>query len=317
MDTLIELLIDNESAAGRAVTSAAAVLLGIALASVLPPLLIRRIDDPATRYHARKLLRFVIGFVVAAFLAVVWRAFAGRIGVVLGLGAAGLAFAMQEVVGAVAGWFNILSGSIFRVGDRIQMGGVRGDVIDITPLRTKIMEMGSANDDGSWVGGRQYTGRIVAVSNKMTFTEPVFNYSTVFGFLWEELTVPVPYDADWRRAEEILREEVQAVSATPGAQQAIAEMTARYPVPRADVEPRVFVRATDNWNELAARFVVPVRSARLVKDQVTRRVLARFTADGIPIASATSDVTVHLATPSGSDADEAPHQDGSSAPPPT
>ncbi len=294
MDTFVELLVDNESAAGRAVTSAAVVAFGFVLASFLPSVVTRRFDDATSRYYARKLIRFGIGVVVLVVLAVIWRAFAGRIGVVLGLGAAGLAFAMQEVVGAIAGWFNILSGSIFRVGDRIQMGGVRGDVIDITPLRTKIMEMGAANEDGSWVAGRQYTGRIVAVSNKMTFTEPVFNYSTVFGFIWEELTVPVPYDADWHRAEQILRDEVASVSATPGAQEAIKEMAARYPVPLADVEPRVFMRATDNWNELAARFVVPVRSARLVKDGVTRRVLDRFAAEGIPIASATSDVTVHL-----------------------
>lgn len=251
----LELLVDNESAAGRAVTSAAVVAFGFVLASFLPSVVTRRFEDATTRYYARKLIRFGIGVVVLVVLAVIWRAFAGRIGVVLGLGAAGLAFAMQEVVGAIAGWFNILSGSIFRVGDRIQMGGVRGDVIDITPLRTKIMEMGTANEDGSWVAGRQYTGRIVAVSNKMTFTEPVFNYSTVFGFIWEELTVPVPYDADWHRAEKILRDEVASVSATPGAQEAIKEMAARYPVPLADVEPRVFMRATDNWNELAARFV--------------------------------------------------------------
>jgi len=294
MDTFFELLLDNESAAGRAVSSVAVVAFGFVLASFLPSVVTRRSEDATTRYYARKLVRFGIGVVVLVVLAVIWRAFAGRIGVVLGLGAAGLAFAMQEVVGAIAGWFNILSGSIFRVGDRIQMGGVRGDVIDITPLRTKIMEMGTANEDGSWVGGRQYTGRIVAVSNKMTFTEPVFNYSTVFGFIWEELTVPVPYEADWHRAEQILRDEVASVSATPGAQEAITEMAARYPVPLADVEPRVFMRATDNWNELAARFVVPVRSARLVKDGVTRRVLDRFAAEGIPIASATSDVTVHL-----------------------
>ena len=297
MDTFVELLVDNESAAGRAVTSAAVVAFGFVLASFLPSLVTRRFDDATSRYYARKLIRFGIGVVVLVVLAVIWRAFAGRIGVVLGLGAAGLAFAMQEVVGAIAGWFNILSGSIFRVGDRIQMGGVRGDVIDITPLRTKIMEMGAANEDGSWVVGRQYTGRIVAVSNKMTFTEPVFNYSTVFGFIWEELTVPVPYDADWHRAEQILRDEVASVSATPGAQEAIKEMAARYPVPLADVEPRVFMRATDNWNELAARFVVPVRSARLVNDGVTRRVLDRFAAEGIPIASATADVTVHIDRP--------------------
>lgn len=313
MDTFVELLVDNESPTGRAVTSAAVVAFGFVLASFLPSVVTRRFEDATSRYYARKLIRFVIGVVVLVVLAVIWRAFAGRIGVVLGLGAAGLAFAMQEVVGAIAGWFNILSGSIFRVGDRIQMGGVRGDVIDITPLRTKIMEMGAANEDGSWVAGRQYTGRIVAVSNKMTFTEPVFNYSTVFGFIWEELTVPVPYDADWHRAEQILRDEVASVSATPGAQEAIKEMAARYPVPLADVEPRVFMRATDNWNELAARFVVPVRSARLVKDGVTRRVLDRFAAEGIPIASATSDVTVHLDERSAGPADE-PVADGGGGP---
>lgn len=69
-------------------------------------------------------------------IAIVWRAFAGRAGIVLGFAAAGLAFAMQEVVGAVAGSFNIISGRSYRVGDRVQVGGVRGDVIDITPLRS-------------------------------------------------------------------------------------------------------------------------------------------------------------------------------------
>ncbi len=62
---------------------------------------------------------------------------------------------------------------------------------------------------------------------------------------------------------------------------------------RADVEPRVFVRATDNWMELSARFVVPVRDARRVKDTMTRRVLQRFAEAGLSVASATQDITLH------------------------
>ncbi len=294
MDRLWELLADNESAAGRLVTSALVVLVGVVLASGAGRLLARRTDDVYARYYARKLTRYVVAVLVLIALAIVWRAFAGRLGIVLGLATAGLAFAMQEVVGAVAGWFNIVSGRIFRVGDRIQMGGVRGDVIDITPLRTKVMEIGSSGDDGTWVRGRQYTGRIVSVSNKATFTEPVYNYSAVFEYIWEELTIPVPYRHNWRKAEGILREEVERVSASEGAQQAIQAMTRRYPIARADVEPRVFVRATDNWNELSARFIVPVRSARFVKDRLTRSVLDRFAAAGIRIASETSEVTLHL-----------------------
>lgn len=76
-------------------------------------------------------------------------------------------------------------------------------------------------------------------------------------------------------------------------------MTDRYPVARTDVEPRVFMRAMDNWNELSARFIVPVRSARQAKDAMTRRILERFAQAGIEVASETSDVTVHLQSSDG------------------
>lgn len=292
MERFFELLFDNETAAGRWTTTALVVALAAVVDLVVGRLVARRQDDAYAKYYGRKFVRYGVVAVTLVVLALYWRPFAGQVAAVLGFVAAGLTFALQELIGAVAGWFNILSGRIFRVGDRIQMGGVRGDVIDITPLRTKIMEMGSAADDQAWVRGRQYTGRIVTVSNKATFTEPVFNYSSVFDYIWEELTVPIPYRDDWREAERILREEVERVSASEGAQQAIQTMTDRYPIARADVEPRVFVRATENWNELSARFVVPVRAARRVKDEVTRRVLDRMEAAGIEVASATADVTV-------------------------
>ena len=125
------------------------------------PILDRRLEEGAARYHAGKLIRYAVGAFTIVALAVIWRGFAGRAGEIVGFAAAGVAFAMQEVIGALAGWFNIVSGHIFKVGDRIEMGGVRGDVIDVTLLRTKIMEIGSPGDGPSWVKGRQYTGRIV------------------------------------------------------------------------------------------------------------------------------------------------------------
>ncbi len=203
---------------------------------------------------------------------------------------------MQEVIGAVAGWFNILSGRIYRVGDRIELGGVRGDVIDVTPLRTKILEMGSALDESSWVAGRQHTGRIVAVSNKKTFTDPVYNYSAAFEYIWEELTIPISHRSDWRKAEEIMREEAVRVSRSEGARRALEAMAKRYPVPRTELEPRVFVRATDNWMELSARLIVPVRTARSVTDELTRRIRDRFDQAGVEVASETVEATVRVAS---------------------
>lgn len=291
----MELLRDNSSVLGRLVTTGVLIVVGAMLAMVAGRLAGRRSIDPYARYYLRKVARYLVLMLLLIALAVVWRPFAGRVGVVLGLTAAGVAFAMQEVIGALAGWVSILSSRQYRVGDRIQMGGVRGDVLDVTPLRTKLLEIGSAADDGAWVRARQYTGRVVSISNKAVFTEPVYNSSAAFDYLWEELTLPVPYQQDWRRAEQILREEAEHASASAGAREAMAKMRERYPVGRAEVEPRVFVRATDNWMELTARFVVPVRDARRVKDEMTRRVLARFDKAGLSVASATQDITVHPA----------------------
>jgi small-conductance mechanosensitive channel len=295
--SLWDLVVDNHTTGGRLATSLVVVLSGVVLAMVVSRLLMRRADDALSRYYGRKVVRYVVAIVVLFVLAAVWRAFAGRVGVVLGFATAGVAFAMQEAIGALAGWFNIVSGRIFRVGDRIQMGGVRGDVIDITPLRTKVMEIGSASAGDSWVRGRQYTGRIVAISNKATFTEPVFNYSAAFEFIWEELSLPLAYGDDWDAAEAILQEEVRRASASAGAQRAIDEMTRRYPVPRAEIEPSVYVQASDDYVTLSARFVVPVRTARTVKDEVTRRVLDRLEEAGISVASSTLDVNVRQEPP--------------------
>ncbi len=296
MDWLWDLVSDNTSVTGKLVTTTVLLLVAVLGAAVAGRFAARRADDRYRKYYIRKIANYIFGIVALIATGILWRPFAGQLGLVLGLITAGLAFAMQELIGALAGWFNIVSGSIFKVGDRVQLGGVRGDVIDITPLRTKVMEIGSSVEDDAWVRGRQYTGRIVAVSNKMTFTEPVFNYSASFDFIWEELTVPVAYHDQWRDAERIMTEEAVRISTSQEAEAALIAMVERYPLARTDVEPRVFIKATDNYLELAARFVVPVRLARIRKDELTRRVLDRFEQEGIAVASQTADVTLRPVT---------------------
>lgn len=132
-----------------------------------------------------------------------------RLATALGLVSAGLVFALQKVITAIAGYFVILRGSNFTVGDRITMGGVRGDVVALSFIQTTIMEMGQppavqAAQPPVWVHSRQYTGRVVTVSNARIFDEPVYNYTRDFPYLWEEITIPISYTDDRHRAEEIL-----------------------------------------------------------------------------------------------------------------
>ena len=294
-DRLLDLLVDTDSVAGLAVTSAAVILGALGVRVIAVPLVRRRFrGDDYRRYWAGKLVGYTLTTLTAIVLVVLWAPLGGRLSVILGFATAGVAFAMQEVIGALFGWLNILAGRIYDVGDRIEVAGVRGDVMDITPLRTKVLEIGSDGPgrDGatSWVSARQPTGRVVAVSNKKTFTEPVFNYSAQLEWIWEEMTFPIARGADWGRAEEIVLEEVrgQAPDVREAGERALASLGRRYLISSADVEARTFVRLAQGDVEVTARFVVPVRQARLVKDHLTRRVLARLAQERIELAYPTT-----------------------------
>ena len=98
------------------------------------------LDDSATRYQARKAVAF-IGYLAAfIFVALVFSDKLGGLTVAFGVAGAGVAFALQEVIASTAGWVAVSFGGFYKVGDRVQLGGIKGDVIDIgiprTPLRT-------------------------------------------------------------------------------------------------------------------------------------------------------------------------------------
>lgn len=202
---------------------------------------------------------------------------------------------MQNVLSSFAAWVGILAGKVFRVGDRVMMGGVRGDVIDVSPLRTTVMEIGSpgaAQDSDVWVRARQYTGRVVTISNESFFDEPIYNYSKDFGYIWEEIAVPLAYTTDWERGRDILLEEVEEATRPfrEMSAEALVEMARSYLVHESELDPRVFLELTDNWVELSIRFVIPVRAARALKSSVSEKVLRRYGKEGIVIASETSQI---------------------------
>ena len=193
-------LTDTGSLDRQVVASVVILVLAVLLGAGLGYLAGRRFDDRFSRYYARKLIRYAVAVLAAIALGIVWRPFAGQLGLLLGIITAGVALALQDVVGAFAGTLNIVSGGVFHVGDRIEFGGVRGDVIDISLLRTTLMEVGPTTDGGMEVHGRQYTGRLISISNKAIFSAPVFNYTAAFEFTWEEIVVPIAYTADWAAA---------------------------------------------------------------------------------------------------------------------
>jgi len=275
---------------------AAMLLLRAALNAVVRLILRGREERPARFWTHQGVSIFVAFVLVLGFLSI-WFEDPRQLATLMGLVTAGLAFALQRVVTSVAGYFVILRGGVFSVGDRILMSGVRGDVIALNFTRTTIMEMGQSpgerpDDPNVWVRSRQYTGRIVTVTNDKIFDAAVFNYSREFPYIWEELTIPVSYKDDRRRAEQIMLEVVgrHTVEISEMSNEALEKMRGRYFVHIGDLKPRVFMRLTDNWVELSCRFLARDHGVREMKDEMSREILDRFEEAGVEIASATYDI---------------------------
>ena len=159
------------------------------------------------------------------------------------------------------------------------------------------MEMGQppavqGADPAIWIKSRQFTGRIVTVSNSKIFDEPIYNYTREFPFIFEEMTLPIAYRDDRAKAEQILLDAAgkYTVNLSELDHNAAARISQKYGVMSADFEPYVYWRLTDNWLEMTVRFITKDHGVRDVKDAMSREVLAELDKAGIGLASGTYEI---------------------------
>src|SRR6202790_3929922 len=165
---------------------------------VLEQTLPRRFGRADARYKVRKLVVFSGYLSILLSLTILFEDRLGRLSFALGVVGAGVAVALQDMVASIAGAFSIGFSKLYALGDRVQIGDTRGDVIDIGLLRPTLMET------GNWVGRDLYNGRIVRIPNSIVLKGSVFNYSQGFQFVWDEIKVLFTTTSDCQFAREML-----------------------------------------------------------------------------------------------------------------
>ena len=281
---------------------------GIALAAILASGLLRQLARAALSRGGKgralfwtdqiiKLLAlagFLVGFL---FL---WSGHLAGLGGAIGIIGAGVAVALQRVITSFAGYLIILRGKIFTVGDRVTFGGVRGDVIALGFMQTTVLEMGQSppeqsEEPATWVRGRQYTGRVVRVTNDKIFDFPVYNFTREFPFVWAEIMLPVSHDGDCQRAEAVMLAAARKHTGdiTREAKPALEKLRKVYFVDgEIEIEPRVYMTINDNYVELSLRFLSREPGVRPLKDALYRDILDGFRNAHIPIASTSTNINV-------------------------
>jgi len=229
-----------------------------------------RVSNNETFFRSRKWIAYAVTLVGAFGLAQIWFGGLGGLGTYLGILSAGIAIALADVLENLAAWIYIVGRRPFKIGDRIEVGGRVGDVVDVRAFRFSMLEV------GNWVDADQSTGRLIHVPNGKVFTEHLINYTEGFPYIWEELGVLVTFESDWRAAEALVVSVLaeHAPDTSDGAvERAIRDAGNIYLIRYTHITPTTYVKVLDSGVNIIARYLVGVRERRSYQDGIWRAVL--------------------------------------------
>jgi len=232
----------------------------------------RRASDPTTVYRSLVVLRYTLGAMVLIALASIWISGVQHLATYISIISAGLLIALQDTVSNLAGFVFIVARKPFQLGDRIEIDGLAGDVVDIRIFQFTVVEI------KNWVDADQSTGRIVHIPNSKAMREPVANYTTGFEYIWDEIAVLITFESKWRAAKEILWDIANrhCEHFTPRAEEQIRRTAQRYLIIAGKLTPIVYTSVRDCGVLLTLRYLSKARERRGNHEAIWEAILDAF-----------------------------------------
>ncbi len=239
---------------------------------VISKTIIERLDDYKDRYFWTKSLRTTTLILALLILSRIWFGIFESVGTFLGLLSAGLAIAFKDLLVNIGGWLFIITRKPLIIGDRVQIGDITGDVIDIRLFQFSVMEI------GNWVGSDQSTGRIVHIPNGLVFSKWQANYTAGFEYIWNEIAVLLTFESDWKKAKQILSEvlDKHALNLSNETQKQIKEASKKFMIIYKTLTPIVYTSVKDSGVLLTMRYLCHVKQRRGSEQTIWEEVLERF-----------------------------------------
>lgn len=276
MNALMKLI---EKATGLAPTiqfkiliSVVFILMFVMLRMVLLKILWRNTEDVKLRYKWKKVLTYILAIIVLLLLAQVWFEGFRNMGTYIGLLSAGIAIALKDMVTNIAAWMFIIVRRPIKVGDRIEIGSVKGDVIDVRIFQFTLLEI------GNWVDADQSTGRIIHVPNGKIFTDYQANYTLGFQFIWNEIPILLTFESDWEKCKDILQRIVKKHTEhlTRAAEEKIKLAARQYMIFYSHLTPTVYTSVRDSGVLLTIRYICDARNRRGTEQAMWEDILREF-----------------------------------------
>jgi small-conductance mechanosensitive channel len=272
IDTIAGTLGVSYETVGKLLASVAIIVLLWLLRFLIIRVVASRTDDVRVRYSWRKTSTYVTVILALIVLGRVWFTGFAALTTYFGLLSAGIAIALRDPLVNLAGWVFLVWRRPFEVGDRIQIGEHRGDVIDLRIFQFTLMEI------GNWVDADQSTGRVIHIPNGKVFTEMQANYSKGFRYIWNEVPVLITFESNWTKAKEILEQigSQHAAHLTDAAARRVQEASKRFMIFYSKLTPTVYTSVKDCGVLLTIRYLCDPRDRRGTEQGIWEDILSEF-----------------------------------------
>jgi len=244
----------------------------IAVRFALTRVMLRNVTDLRQRYTWSRGITSTVGILIIISLGITWVTGFERLATFAGILGAGLAVALHDTVSNIAGFLFIIVRRPFQVGDRIEIDGVAGDVIDIRLFQFSLMEI------GNWVDADQSTGRIIKVPNGKVLRETTANFNSGFEYIWNEIPVLITFESDWKKAKGILQAILDdpCFSVAEDVERQVRRVASKYLIYSGKLTPIVYTTVRDSGVLLTLRYMTKPKMRRGTQQQIWEQVLDRF-----------------------------------------
>ncbi len=270
--TKVQFNSELRSLAGRLITLAIILAIVLVLAAIWRRLIFRYVPDIRRRYQFLLLRRITLWIVIGIIIAFSFASQLGQLATFAGLITAGVALALQNVILSFAGYFFLIGKYGIRVGDRVHIENVTGQVIDIGLIRIHLMELSGGESDA------QPTGRVVAFSNAVVFQPGAAFFRQIpdTNFIWHQITLILAPESNYQEVEKRLMDAVNSV---------FAEYKDALETQRLHVEsflatsalkafsPQSRLHLTQNGLEVLIRYPLELEKSSEIDDRITRALL--------------------------------------------
>lgn len=242
------------------------------------------------RYHVRKMVTAAAYIIIFCFITILFADRLKHVGFALGFLGAGIVVALQDVIASLGGFIAIGFSNLYRVGDRIQVNETKGDVVDISMMRTTVLET------GNWVSGDLYSGRIVRIPNSVVLKGLVFNDSQGFRFIWDEITIRLTIGSDHEQARQMLQRVAKETVSDylMEAQDSWKRIVENYRIQNRPLEPTVTLDASGGSLEFSLSYLVDYTKRTTVKDVLFTKIVDEVASSKGKLEWGSSSTTIVL-----------------------